>query len=77
MEILGFMFIYSMQLEKLTILDLQKVQNCFILSFIRMEGWEILEIMKEMSKLKYIVTHILHDKDVSTMKNILQIFQDV
>jgi hypothetical protein len=42
-----------------------------------MEGWEILQIMKRMSKLGYIVTHIFHDKDTSTMKNISQIFQDI
>ena len=42
-----------------------------------MEGWGVLQIMKQMSKLGYTVTHILHDKDSSTMKNVMQVFQDV
>jgi hypothetical protein len=42
-----------------------------------MKGWKVLQIIKRMSKLEYIVTYILYDKDASTMKNILQIFQNI
>lgn len=42
-----------------------------------MEAWGVLQIMTEMKSLGYTVTHILHDKDSSAMKQVISVFQDV
>ena len=42
-----------------------------------MEGFGVLEIMKEIQAAGFKVTKVLHDKDSSTMKNVMEIFEDV
>jgi hypothetical protein len=42
-----------------------------------MEGFAVLEMMKELKTAGFTVTTILHDKDSSTMRNVMDIFEDV
>ena len=42
-----------------------------------MEGWAVVQIMKELKSSGIRVTHITHDKDASTFKNVLEVFEDV
>ena len=42
-----------------------------------MEGFGVLEIMKELKAAGFTVTKVLHDKDSSTMKNVMEVFEDV
>jgi hypothetical protein len=42
-----------------------------------MEGWGILEIMKELESHNIKVTKIIHDKDSSTMTNVMDVYEDV
>ncbi len=42
-----------------------------------MEGWGVVEIMKELEAKNIKVTKIIHDKDSSTMVNVMDVYQDV
>jgi hypothetical protein len=42
-----------------------------------MEGFGVLEVMKELKKAGFTVTKLLHDKDSSAMKQVMEVFQDV
>ncbi len=42
-----------------------------------MEGWGILEIMKELESHNIKVIKIIHDKDSSTMTNVMDVYEDV
>jgi hypothetical protein len=42
-----------------------------------MEGFAIEQIMKELRQSGFKVTTILHDKDSSTLRNVMDIFEDV
>src|SRR5437764_15010627 len=42
-----------------------------------MEGIAVVEMMKELKQSGFKVTTILHDKNSSTMRNVMDIFQDV
>ncbi len=42
-----------------------------------MEGFAILEMMKELDAAGFTVTRILHDKDSTTLKNAMDVFYDV
>ena len=42
-----------------------------------MEGWAVEQIMKKLKAEGFIVTSLLHDKDASTMKHTLAVFDDV
>jgi hypothetical protein len=52
-------------------------QGNYIGSSKGMEGFGVLKIMKELKEAGFTVTKVLHDKDSSTMKNVLEVFQDV
>ena len=42
-----------------------------------MEGWGISEIMKELESQNIKATKIIHDKDSSTMANVMDVYEDV
>jgi hypothetical protein len=42
-----------------------------------MEGWGVMKIMDELKFQGFHVTRILHDKDSSTMKQVMDAYQDV
>ena len=42
-----------------------------------MEGYGVLKIMNELSFRGYKVTHVIHDKDSSTLRNVMDVFEDV
>jgi hypothetical protein len=42
-----------------------------------MEGWGVQKIMEELQIKGFTVTKIIHDKDSSTMKNVMDVFEDV
>lgn len=42
-----------------------------------MEGFAILAMMKELAEAGFTVSKILHDKDSTTMKNVMDVFADV
>jgi hypothetical protein len=42
-----------------------------------MEGWGVMQIMKELKQCGLKVKRLTHDKDASTFNNVLQVFEDV
>jgi hypothetical protein len=42
-----------------------------------MEGFGVKKIMEELKKNALTVTHIVHDRDASTMNQVMTVFQDV
>jgi hypothetical protein len=42
-----------------------------------MEGFGVKKIMEQLKEAKLKVTQIVHDKDASTMKQAMQVFEDV
>jgi hypothetical protein len=42
-----------------------------------MEGWGVTLIMKELQQCGYKVTRVLHDKDSSTLRNVMNVYEDV
>ena len=42
-----------------------------------MEGHGVIQIMKSLKEKGYTVTKIIHDKDSSTLKNVMDVYQDV
>jgi hypothetical protein len=42
-----------------------------------MEGFGVLKIMEDLKKSGVVVTRLTHDKDASTFRNVLEVFQDV
>jgi hypothetical protein len=42
-----------------------------------MEGWGVKQIMIELKQSGLTVTRLTHDKDASTFKNVLEVFEDV
>jgi hypothetical protein len=48
-----------------------------ILKFLAMEGWGVLKIMENLKFKGINITRIVHDKDSSTIKNVMDVYQDV
>ena len=49
----------------------------FMLTFVGMEGYGVKEIMKDLHEGGFKVTRIIHDKDSSTMNQVMSVYQDV
>ena len=42
-----------------------------------MEGWGVMKIMEQLKSCGIEVKRLTHDRDASTFKNVLQVFEDV
>jgi hypothetical protein len=56
--------------------DPQKV-IIFISKQEAMEGFGVLKIMQQLKEARLTVTQVVHDKDASTMKQVMTVYQDV
>jgi putative NADH-flavin reductase len=42
-----------------------------------MEGWGVMKIMEDLKNRGWKVTRVVHDKDSSTMRNVMVVYEDV
>jgi len=48
----------------------------FSVTYEAMEGYGVKKIMQELKKYQLNVTEVVHDKDASTMRQVMEVYQD-
>ena len=75
---LGSLLLSNTLLEAKIIRDPPEVIiYCVKITATGMEGWGVHLIMEEFKSYGFKVTRVLHDKDSSTMKNVMDVYEDV
>ena len=74
-----FSLLLSMFSKIITTMDLQKECNLYfhLICYLGIKEWGILETIKELKSQRIKITKIIHDKDSSTMANVMNVYEDV